>query len=58
MRAYRPRKNKGYNYSNRKRTEDYVARIVLGKSKKEEPFRLCHTSTFQSQKINDVLSEE
>lgn len=45
MRHHRHRENKGYNFSNRQMAQDHAARVVLGTTNKEEPFKLCHTST-------------
>ncbi|GAA5809831.1 hypothetical protein MFLAVUS_003246 [Mucor flavus] len=50
MRTYKHRENKGYNYSNQKRAQDHVARVILGTANKEEPYKLSHTSSSRLQR--------
>ncbi|GAA5800839.1 hypothetical protein HPULCUR_006278 [Helicostylum pulchrum] len=45
MKSYRHRENKGYAFSNRQASQDHAARVVIGTTHTDEPFKLCHTST-------------
>ena len=50
MRTYCHRENKGYTYSDRKMAQDYVARVVLGRTKVGEDFKLAHSSSKSSRR--------
>ncbi|GAA5804342.1 hypothetical protein HPULCUR_009830 [Helicostylum pulchrum] len=45
MKPYRHRENKGYAFSNRQASQDHAARVVIGTTHTDEPFKVCHTST-------------
>ncbi|KAI8374079.1 hypothetical protein EDC96DRAFT_562794 [Choanephora cucurbitarum] len=50
MRTYCHRENKGYTYSGRKMAQDYVARVILGRTKVSNDFKLAHSSSKSSRK--------
>lgn len=50
MKSYKHRENKGHNYSNRQRAQDHVARVILGTTNKEEPYKLSHGSSSSHQR--------
>ena len=50
MRSYKHRENKGLNYSNQKRAQDFIARVILGTTNKEEPYKLSHDSSARYQR--------
>ncbi|KAI8356100.1 hypothetical protein EDC96DRAFT_597502 [Choanephora cucurbitarum] len=50
MRTYCHRENKGYTYSDSKMAQDYVVRVVLGRTKVGEDFKLPHSSSKSSRR--------
>ncbi|KAI9481296.1 MAG: hypothetical protein EXX96DRAFT_538502 [Benjaminiella poitrasii] len=44
------RENKGYLFSNRKMAQDYITRVVLGRTKVGEDFKLAHSSSRRSRR--------
>lgn len=50
MKSWRHRENKGYAFSNRKMAQDYIARVVLGRTKVGEDFKLAHNSSTHSRR--------
>ncbi|CAO3647201.1 unnamed protein product [Mucor hiemalis] len=45
MKGWFHREHKGYAYSNRRNAQDYLARVVIGKNKVGENFKLAHKSS-------------
>ena len=50
MKSWQHRENKGYAYSNRKMAQDYIARVVLGRTKVGEDSKLAHGSSASSRR--------
>lgn len=50
MKSYKHRENLGYAHSNRQRAQDFITRVILGTTNKEEPYTLSHTSTSRRQR--------
>ncbi|CAO0801449.1 unnamed protein product [Mucor circinelloides] len=50
MRSWQHREHKGYAYSDRKMAQDYIARVVLGRTKAGEDFKLAHSSSSSSRR--------
>ncbi|KAI9480854.1 MAG: hypothetical protein EXX96DRAFT_195520 [Benjaminiella poitrasii] len=50
MKSWCHRENKGYSLSNRKMAQDYIARVVLGRTKVGEYFKLAHSSSRRSRR--------
>ncbi|CAO3651333.1 unnamed protein product [Mucor hiemalis] len=45
MKGWFHHEHKGYAYSNRRNAQDYIARVVIGKTKVGEDFKLAHKSS-------------
>ncbi|KAI9473794.1 MAG: hypothetical protein EXX96DRAFT_610677 [Benjaminiella poitrasii] len=50
MKSWCHRENKGYSFSNRKMAQDYIVRVVLGRTKFGEDFKLAHSSSRRSRR--------
>lgn len=55
MKSYCHRENKGYAFSDRKMAQDYVARVVLGRTVVGEDYKLAHNSSSGSRRERRML---